>query len=416
MELQTLTFFNPSIRSTSANQASPMNLVVKTLPCKFALSCRTRKSVNLCIPFASNPFRRVLLRFIHYVRFKCGNICVNSKCAFREIRIIGMLIRFLFSPRTSALDNHLMDEKERKTQLFAIRLSLAVGVIMLAGKWYAYAITGSAAILSDAAESVVHIMAVGFAAFSVWLMYRPPDESHPYGHDKISFFSAGVEGFLIILAAAFIIFESIKKLIHAVELTNLDIGTYVVFAASVINLVLGGYLVWQGKQSKSLILVANGKHVLTDSWTSFGVVLGLVLVMFTGWLPFDPIIASAVALNIVWSGGKLIRQAVGGLMDEADPEVEQSIREVLDAETSKRGLQYHELRYRESGNSMWVEYHVLFPEDTRLQDAHNTATEIEAALSSSLQRPARIISHLEPTVGHDEVHVESLRHSTLRKL
>ena len=136
------------------------------------------------------------------------------------------------------------------------------------------------------------------------------------------------------------------------------------------------------------------------------IAFGLILVLITGWLLFDPIIAIVVALNIVWSGGKLVRQAVGGLMDEADPKVEQSIRVVLDAETSKRGLQYHELRYRESGNSIWVEYHVLFPEEARLHDAHDTATEIEAALSRSLQRPARIISHLEPAVGHDEIHAE----------
>jgi cation diffusion facilitator family transporter len=308
------------------------------------------------------------------------------------------------------MENNLLDEIGRKTQLFAIRLSLIIGVVMLAGKWYAYAITDSAAILSDAAESVVHIMAVGFAAFSMWLVYQPPDESHPYGHDKVSFFSAGVEGGLIILAAAFIIFESIKKLIGGINITNLDIGTYVVLAASLINLALGGYLVWQGKKSNSLILIANGKHVLTDSWTSFGVVAGLGLVLLTGWLPFDPIIAIVVALNIVWSGGKLVRQAVGGLMDEADPKLERSIRLILDDETAKRGLQYHELRYRETGNFIWVEYHVLFPEDARLHDAHDKATEIEVLLSTSLHRPARIISHLEPMTGHDEIHVKHLSH------
>jgi cation diffusion facilitator family transporter len=306
------------------------------------------------------------------------------------------------------MENNLLNETERKTQLFAIRLSLVVGVIMLAGKWYAYAITNSAAILSDAAESVVHIMAVGFAAFSMWLVYQPPDESHPYGHDKVSFFSAGVEGGLIILAAAFILFESIKKLIHGVEVTNLDIGTYVVLAASLINLALGAYLVWEGKRSKSLILVANGKHVLTDSWTSFGVVAGLGLVLLTGWLPFDPIIAIVVALNIVWSGGKLVRQAVGGLMDEADPNLEKSIRKILDTETAKYNLRYHELRYRETGNFIWLEYHVLFPEGESLHDAHDKATEIETVLSTSFHRPARIISHLEPMIGHDEVHQKYL--------
>jgi len=304
----------------------------------------------------------------------------------------------------------LTNPKERATQVFAIRLSLAAGVLMLGGKWYAFAITGSAAILSDAAESVVHIAAVAFAAFSMWLSYRPPDESHPYGHDKVSYFSAGTEGFLIILAAAFIVFESIKRLIHGVELTNLDTGTYFIFGASVINLLLGLYLVWHGKHSKSLILVANGKHVLTDSWTSFGVVAGLLLTRATGWMPFDPLIAIAVALNIVWSGGTLIRQAVAGLMDEGNPVLEKSIREVLDSETARRGLHYHKMRYRETGNVIWVDYHLLFSEGALLTDAHLSATEIEAILSKALHRPARITSHLEPGTGHDEAHDEGLRH------
>lgn len=299
---------------------------------------------------------------------------------------------------------------ERATQVFAIRLSLAVGVIMLAGKWYAYSITGSAAILSDAAESVVHIAAVAFAAFSLWLSYRPPDESHPYGHDKISYFSAGTEGFLIIVAAAFIMFESIRKLIHGVVLTNLDTGTLFIFGASAINLLLGLYLVWRGKKSKSLILVANGKHVLTDSWTSFGVVAGLLLTQWTGWLPWDPLVAIAVALNIVWSGGTLIRQAIAGLMDEGNPALEASIRKVLDDEVAARGLDYHEMRYRETGNIIWVEYHLLFPEDSPLRDAHQAATEIEAVLSRRLHRPTRIMSHMETVTGHDEAHDAGMQH------
>jgi cation diffusion facilitator family transporter len=304
---------------------------------------------------------------------------------------------------------------DRRTQLFAIRLSLAFGLVMLAMKWYAYGITNSAAILSDAAESVVHIVAVAFAAFSMWLSHQPADERHPYGHDKISFFSAGVEGFLIILAAAFIIFESVKKFLFGIEITNLNTGTWFTFAASVINLGLGGYLVWQGRKTKSLILVANGKHVLTDSWTSFGVVGGLLLVLWTGWLPFDPLFAIAVALNIVWSGGKLVRQAVGGLMDESHPEMEQSLRRILDEEAAKRGLQYHELRFRESGHVLWVEYHLLFPEHASLSDAHRTATEIEEALTKSLERPTRITSHLEPSHDHDIIHVENLQHSPIGK-
>ncbi|MCL5030209.1 MAG: cation diffusion facilitator family transporter [Bacteroidetes bacterium] len=295
---------------------------------------------------------------------------------------------------------------EQKGQQFAIRLSLAVGILMLIIKWYAYNITGSSAILSDAAESVVHIVGVGFAVFSMWLSLQPPDKSHPYGHDKISYFSAGAEGGLIVLAAFYIIYISVRRLIEGIEISNLDTGTFFTFSASVINLVLGGFLVWKGKKTKSIILIANGKHVLTDSWTSFGVVAGLVLTLITGWLPFDPIVAILAAVNILWSGGKLIRQSAGGLMDESNMELRETIVNVLDAETIALGLKYHELRYRESGNLVWIEFHLLFPQGTLLDDAHRKATEIETSVKKSLNTSVNIVTHLEPLEKHDELHAE----------
>ncbi|MEW5799386.1 MAG: cation diffusion facilitator family transporter [Bacteroidota bacterium] len=303
-----------------------------------------------------------------------------------------------------------MNHLHRQQQQFAIRLSLAVGIIMLVGKWYAFLITGSAAILSDAAESVVHIIAVAFAAYSMWLTYQPADESHPYGHDKISFFSAGTEGLLIIIAALFIIYEAVNKLVYGITLENLDTGTYFIFGASVINLGLGGFLVWRGKKTNSLILIANGKHVLTDSWTSFGVVAGLVLVIITGWLLFDPIVAILVALNILWEGGKLVRQSVGGLMDEADYETEQKVKQLLDEETRKHGLKYHELRCRNSGNAVWIEFHLLFPVSALLEDAHRTSTEIEKQVYKHLGSAVHITTHLEPLEEHDEIHSGELKH------
>lgn len=293
-----------------------------------------------------------------------------------------------------------------RLQKFAIILSLVVGFLMLAGKTYAYAITGSAAILSDAAESVVHVFAVSFAAFSLWFSLRPADRSHPYGHDKISFFSAGMEGAMIVLAAFYIIYEAILKWIEGIPVQNLSEGTLYVALAGAINGGLGGYLVWQGKRSRSLILVANGKHVLTDSWTSLGVIFGLLMVLWTGWKPFDPILAIAVALNILWSGGKLIRQSVGGLMDEADPELERRLRSILDVETEKRGLWYHELKYRQSGTSVWMEFHLLFPKGSLLEEAHWKATEIEGALKSQLPVTTHVTTHLETREDHDEVHAK----------
>ncbi len=296
---------------------------------------------------------------------------------------------------------------EKSAQMFAIRLSFAFGIIMLAIKWYAYYLTGSTAILSDAAESIIHIIGVGFAVFSLWYSFQPADEGHTYGHHKISYFSAGFEGALIILAAIFIIFISVKRLIFGIEISNLDQGTYFTFAASVINLILGGYLVWRGKKSKSIILIANGKHVLTDSWTSFGVVGGLLLTWITGWLPFDPIVAIAAALNILWSGGKLVRQSVGGLMDEGDKKTAESIKNILNQETNRLGLEYHQLRYRESGNVLWLEFHLLFPKNTLLEDSHKIATEIEMKLKTDLNANVNVITHLEPLEIHNEIHSET---------
>ena len=296
--------------------------------------------------------------------------------------------------------------KNKSAQMFAIRLSFAFGILMLAIKWYAYSLTGSTAIFSDAAESVIHIIGVGFAVFSLWYSFQPADEEHTYGHHKISYFSAGFEGALIILAAIYIIYISINRLIFGIEISNLDKGTYFTFAASVINLILGLYLVWKGKKTNSIILVANGKHVLTDSWTSFGVVGGLLLTLVTGWLPFDPLVAIAAALNILWSGSKLVRQSIGGLMDEGSKKTADSIRKILEKETVNKGLEYHQLRFRESGNILWIEFHLLFPKGTLLENAHNIATELEKTIKNRLNMQANIISHLEPLEMHDEIHSE----------
>jgi cation diffusion facilitator family transporter len=296
---------------------------------------------------------------------------------------------------------------DKSAQMFAIRLSFAFGILMLAMKWYAYYLTGSTAILSDAAESVIHVIGVGFAVFSLWYSFQPADEEHTYGHHKISYFSAGFEGALIILAAFFIIYISVKRLIFGIEISNLDQGTYFTFAASVINLFLGGFIVWKGKKTNSIILVANGKHVLTDSWTSFGVVGGLLLTWITGWLPFDPLVAIAAALNILWSGGKLVRQSVGGLMDEGDKKTAETIKNILNQETKRLGLEYHQLRYRESGNVLWLEFHLLFPKNTLLEDSHKIATEMEMKLKTELNANVNVITHLEPLEIHDEIHNES---------
>ncbi len=305
------------------------------------------------------------------------------------------------------VSNESTTPNDVRLQRVAMRLSLAVAFFMLGAKLYAYWITGSAAILSDAAESVVHIVAVCFAAYSLWLSLKPPDRSHLYGHDRISFFSAGFEGAMIVVAACYILFVSIRKLMTGLVLENLGIGTVLVFSACLINGALGAFLVRVGRGRRSLILEANGKHVLTDCYTSLGVVAGLVLALLTRWLYFDPILAILVALNILWSGGKLVRRSIGGLMDEVDPLLESTLREILNRKTEALGIQYHGLRYRNAGNKVWIEVHLLFPRSELLHSAHSIATQIEEDLEKELPVRTEVISHLEPLEDHQVVHAHS---------
>ena len=305
-------------------------------------------------------------------------------------------------------------QREHRDQRFAMRLSLVVGVAMMAGKVAAYVLTGSAAILSDAAESVIHVVAVAFAAFSLWLSSRPANHKFLYGFERITFFSAGFEGAMIVLAAVAIIYAAIHKWLAGLRLEHLGAGTLFVLAAALVNAALGWYLVRTGRRTHSLILEADGKHVLTDSWTSFGVVGGLCLVLATGWKPFDPLVAIAVALNIVWSGGHLIWRSATGLLDYSDPEIGRTLRQRLDELCAELGVHYHGVRFRTTGNRLLVEVHLLFPHGTPVGEAHSVATQLEERLPEKLEVPAEVITHLESLEDHASVHREE--HYTGRPL
>ncbi len=296
---------------------------------------------------------------------------------------------------------------------YAMRLSLLVGILMLVAKVGAYWLTGSAAILSDAAESIIHVVAVGFAAFSLGLSTKPADDRFLYGYERISFFSAGFEGAMIIVAAVAIIWAAVDKWLHGLRLEHLGAGALFVLAAAIINAFLGFYLVRTGRRNRSLILEANGKHVLTDSWTSFGVVGGLGLVLLTGWKPFDPLLALAVAANILWSGGHLVWRSARGLMDYSDPDTGRMLRDKLDQVCHRLGVEYHGVRFRTTGYTLLVEVHLLFPYGISVGEAHTVATQVEESLPKVLGVPAQVITHLEAAEDHDLVHRDE--HSTGRR-
>jgi cation diffusion facilitator family transporter len=295
-------------------------------------------------------------------------------------------------------------EQFRRDSRRAMQLSLAVGVVMLVGKVSAYLLTGSAAILSDALESVIHVLAVAFAAFSLYLGAKPADRRFPYGYERIAFFSAGFEGALIVLAAVSIIWTAVYKWLHGLEIEHLGTGVLLVVAAGLVNGALGWYLILTGRRTRSIILEANGRHVLTDCWTSLGVVGGLCLVLVTGWLPFDPIVAIAVALNIIWSGAQLMYRSVGGLMDYADPERTGRVQAAIEPLCRDLGFAHHGLRVRHTGYRTLVEVHLLFPFAVTLGDAHRRATVLEQHIAKALDEEVEVVTHLESLEDHAAVH------------
>jgi cation diffusion facilitator family transporter len=283
--------------------------------------------------------------------------------------------------------------EEQKRMMY---FSLAAAFVLLGAKVTAAVVTGSSAIYSDAAESVVHFLAVCFAVWALRLAHKPADETHHFGHDKVSFLSAGFEGAMISAAALLIFYEAIRQMISGAVIDQIGFGMIVTAAAAGINLVLGLALLSLGKRSGSPLLRANGMHVLTDVWSSVAVLVALGLYQSTGWVWWDPVAAVLAALNILRVGYKLILESLAGLLDESDPVVEKRIRDLLDGEVGKRGLSYHNLRHRHSGRTHWVEFHLVFDDQLTVGRAHESATEIEASVAALLHPDGRVISHLEP--------------------
>ena len=277
----------------------------------------------------------------------------------------------------------------------AALLSLVVGIGMLVGKWAAYWLTGSHAILSDALESVVHVAATAFALASIILAARPPDPKYPYGYGKIAYFSAGFEGGMIAIAALAILYEGVQGLIFGEELTRLDLGLILIGIASVVNLVLGAALVRWGKETESSILTADGLHVLTDAYTSFGVVAGVALVWLTGWNWLDSVIAIALGLNILWTGYGLVQESITGLMDRSDPNLLKKIVDAIELARKPGWLDIHELRAWQAGDRTFIDFHLVVPVEWTVEKLHDTNHEAEDILCSVLGS-AQVIIHYDP--------------------
>ena len=294
----------------------------------------------------------------------------------------------------TVMNNEVGDMNQQR--LFRLLwLSIAAAIATISLKTTAWLLTGSVGLLSDAAESVVNLVAAVVAMAALRWATKPADEEHAYGHAKAEYFSAGVEGALIVVAAAAIAVTAVDRLLHPQPIDDVGVGLAVSVTASLINFAVGFLLLRTGRRERSIVLEADGKHLMTDVWTSAGVIIGVAGVAITGWERLDALIALAVAVNIVATGSGLVGRSVGGLMDRALGEPERRQIEDVLAEFERDGVRFHALRTRQAGRRAFVSLHVLVPGTWNVQRGHDVVEQVEAALRERLPY-ATVFTHLEP--------------------
>ena len=291
-----------------------------------------------------------------------------------------------------------MTRPDRTLERYAL-ISVAAAVLTIALKFAAWWLTGSVGLYSDALESVVNLAGALLALWMLRLAAMPPDEKHPFGRSKAEYFSSGAEGALIVLAAVSIVWAALPRLFSPQPISLPGLGIALSVAASAVNLGAAWVLLRAGREYHSIALEADARHLLTDVWTSGGVIVGVILVALTGWLRLDPCIALAVAANILWTGAKLMRRSIAGLLDAAIPEPEQAEITRIFVEYSRRyGVSFHALRTRRAGARRFISFHLLVPDAWTVEHAHQLAEEIESRIRSLVPN-ASTFSHIEP-VSH----------------
>ena len=275
-------------------------------------------------------------------------------------------------------------------------LSIAAAIATIGLKGLAWWFTGSVGFLSDALESLVNLAAAILVLFMLRLAASPPDKEHPYGRSKAEYFSAGIEGALIVVAAGGILWAAVPRLLEPQPIEAPLLGVVLTGAATAINLVVGMLLIRVGRREDSITLEADGRHLMTDVWTSAGVIAGVVIISATGWLLLDPLIGLAVAAHIVWEGFGLMRRSVSGLLDASISQLDQREITKLFSEYSRRyGISFHALRTRQAGARRFITFHILVPDAWTVAHAHRLSEEIESRVRSMVPNSA-VETHIEP--------------------
>lgn len=285
-------------------------------------------------------------------------------------------------------------------------LSVGAAVVTIGLKTAAYLYTNSVSLLSDALESLINLAAALLAVWMIKVAEKPPDDDHEFGHDKAQYFSSGIEGTLISLAAVGIVIAAVDRILVPQPVTNIGPGLVISLVAALINLGVGLTLVRVGRETDSIVLEADGHHLMTDVWTSAGVITAIGVVGLTGWHILDPLIALLVSVSIGWTGYRLIRRSVLGLMDTViDPALSDRIVAILDEESKRRGIDYHALRTRRSGARRFIYFHLLVPDEWTVKQGHDLSHRIEERILGEIDNAA-VFVHLEPLrdpASHEDI-------------
>jgi|SRR5690625_111774 len=287
-----------------------------------------------------------------------------------------------------------MVEKQKRLIVIAVGVSFSLMII----KFIAFFMTGSNAIFTDAAESIVNVIASGFAFYSIHLSSRPKDENHPYGHGKVEFFSVFVEGGLIVIAGLVILAKSVYNLFFPSSITHLDEGLWLVLFTAVVNYGLGFYLVKSSKNLNSMVLEADGKHLKVDAYSTCAVIIGLIVLKATGYFWIDSVISIIMGGFILWSGYKLLRTSISGLMDESDSETLNKVVEILNTNRRKQWIDIHNLRVQRYGNELHIDCHLTLPNYYDLNQVHDELLAVEALLNKELNTSVELFVHADPCV------------------
>jgi cation diffusion facilitator family transporter len=282
-------------------------------------------------------------------------------------------------------------------------------------KFTAYFFTNSNSILTDALESIINVVASGFAFYSLKLSAKPKDLDHPYGHGKIEFFASGFEGGLIIIAGIGIIYKSVDSILQPTAIQQLDWGIYLILFTAIINFLLGRYLIAKGKELNTDVLIADGNHLKTDTYSTIGVIIGLILIYFTRYEMLDNYISIAMAVFIITNGLKTIRPAIAGLMDEIDPAIFNKIQKILIKYRHADIIDIHNLRIQKYGSELHIDCHVTLPFYFSLESSHNKLKEIEIFLKNELGQDLEIFIHADPCIPVNSCKICNITTCTERK-